>query len=183
MTTNIVANNEKGNRGSLWTGILLIGLGLAAAIAPNFSTIVAETWVAAILISAGAAKLYYAFETREQEGFVWKLLLGLLYVATGIMLLAKPLTGILTLTLLLGSFLLTEGVFELLLAFKLRGKPNWSWVVFNGIVTLVLGLMVLFGWPFNAPWLLGTLVGASIFATGLSRVMLSLNPPPSGQLS
>ncbi len=92
------------------------------------------------------------------------------------MLFVYPLTGILTLTLLLGSFLLTEGVFELILGFRLRGQSNSSWVFVNAIVTLALGAMIWFQWPFDAPWLLGTLVGASILFTGFSRLMLSMNP-------
>jgi len=142
---------------------------------PSVSTIVAETWIAVILISAGIAKLVYAFQTRNDAGFVWKLLLSVLYIATGVMLFVYPLTGVLTLTLLLASFLLTEGVFELILAFQLRPRQNWTWALGNGIITLLLGGMIWFQWPFDAPWLIGTLVGTSVLFTGISRVMLSLN--------
>lgn len=166
----------KDNRAPIWIGILLIGLGVAAIAAPAVSTIVAETWIAFILISAGATKLFYAFRTREQTGFIWKLLLSILYIATGIMLVVNPLTGVITLTLLLGSFLLTEGVFEIILAFRIRGQRNWTSVLVNGIITLVLGGIVWSEWPGNAPWLLGIAVGASIISTGVSRLMLSLNP-------
>ncbi|HEY9908386.1 MAG TPA: DUF308 domain-containing protein [Thermosynechococcaceae cyanobacterium] len=175
MTTGLSPNLEKKNiNGSLITGILLSVLGVAAIALPFISTIVAETWIAFILISAGAAKITYAFQTRDQGGFVWKLLLGVLYVATGVLLLVAPRTGVLTLTLLLGSFLLTEGVFELILAFRLRPQPNWSSALVNGIITLVLGGFVWFQWPQNAPWLLGTAVGASILSTGVSRTLMSL---------
>ncbi len=129
-----------------------------------------------ILLSAGAAKVVYAFQIRERGGFIWQLLLGVLYAATGVMLFVYPRTGVLTLTLLLGSFLLTEAVFELSLAFRLRPQPNWTWVLGDGIITLILGGIIWFQWPFDAPWIIGTLVGASILSTGISRVMLSLNP-------
>ncbi|MDX2232702.1 MAG: HdeD family acid-resistance protein [Leptolyngbyaceae cyanobacterium bins.349] len=160
---------------SLIIGIVLAVLGVAGIALPAFSTIVVETWVSLILISAGATKVYYAFQTREQGGFIWKLLLGALYVATGIMLFARPLTGVITLTLLLGSFLLTEGVFNLILAFRLRPQQNWLYVLGDGIVTLALGAMIWAQWPFNAPWLIGTFVGASLIVSGFSRIMLSLN--------
>lgn len=180
MTTDISNNNvssdlKKQTNGSLLIGILLIVLGIIGIVLPVASTIFAETWFALILIAAGAAKLVYAFRTRDQGGFVWKILLSLLYVATGLMLFVYPRTGILTLTLLLGSFLVTEGVFELILAFRLRPQRNWTWVLVDGIVTLLLGAFIWFQWPFDAQWLLGTLVGASILFTGVSRVMLSLN--------
>jgi len=167
---------KKGINGSLLIGALLIILGIVAIASPAFSTIVAETWIAFILVSAGAGKLVYAFQTRNNDqGFIWKLLLSILYIATGVMLFVYPLTGVLTLTLLLGSFLLTEGVFELILAFRLRPQQNWTWALGNGIITLLLGAMIWFQWPFNAPWLIGTLVGVSVLFTGVSRVMLSLN--------
>lgn len=175
MTTNVSNDTNKGVNRSLLIGVLLIVLGIFAVAQPAVSTIFAETWFAVILISAGAAKLFYAFQIRNQGGFIWQLLLGILYIATGVMLFVNPLTGVLTLTLLLGSFLLTEGVFELILAFRLRPQQNWTWVLGDGIITLLLGAMIWFQWPFDAPWLIGTLVGASILFTGVSRVMLSLN--------
>ncbi len=181
MTTDISPDINKPSdinkrvNGSLLMGILLIVLGIVGIAVPAVSTIFAETWFALILISAGAAKLVYAFQTRDDGGFIWKLLLSILYIATGVMLFVNPLTGILTLTLLLGTFLLTEGVFELILAFRLRPQQNWTSALFNGIITLLLGAMIWFQWPFDAPWLLGTLVGTSVLFTGISRVMLSLN--------
>jgi uncharacterized membrane protein HdeD (DUF308 family) len=175
MTSNISGDVKKNINRSLVIGVLLIVLGIIAIALPSVSTIFAETWFALILISSGFAKLVYATETRDQGGFVWKLLLSGLYIATGIMLFVYPFNGILTLTLLLGSFLLTEGVFELILAFRLRPQQNWTWVLGNGIITLILGAMIWFQFPFNAPWLIGTLVGVSILFTGISRVGLSLN--------
>lgn len=175
MTNNVAENVKRDINGSLVIGILLTILGIIAIALPTISTIFAETWLAVILLSAGFAKLVYATQIRGRGGFLWQLLLSGLYIATGIMLVIYPRTGILTLTLLLGSFLLTEGVFELILAFRLRPQQNWTWVLGDGIITLLLGGMIWFQWPFNAPWLLGTLVGVSILFTGISRVMLSLN--------
>jgi uncharacterized membrane protein HdeD (DUF308 family) len=175
MTNNVSRNINKDINGSLISGVLLSILGVIAIAAPSLSTIFAETWIAVILIFAGFTKLVYATQTRHQGGFIWKLLLSGLYIATGVMLFVYPFTGILTLTLLLGTFLVTEGTFELILAFQLRPQDNWTWILGDGIITLVLGAMIWFQWPFNAPWLLGTLVGISIIFTGISRVMLSLN--------
>jgi uncharacterized membrane protein HdeD (DUF308 family) len=175
MTTDVSRNINKDVNGALITGVLLSIVGVIAIAAPNFTTLFAETWIAAILIFAGFTKLVYATQTRDRGAFIWKLLLSGLYIATGIMLLVYPFTGILTLTLLLGTFLVTEGTFELILAFQLRPQQNWTWILGDGIITLVLGAMIWFQWPFNAPWLLGTLVGISIIFSGISRVMLSLN--------
>jgi uncharacterized membrane protein HdeD (DUF308 family) len=177
MTTNVSADlNRSSSNRQLWTAILLIALGLIAIILPRVSTLVAETWISLILISSGAAKLFNSFQTRGQSGFIWKVLLSVLYIATGIFLFVNPLSGVVTLTLLLGSFLLTEGTFELILAFRVRPREGWTSVLGNAIVTLALGAIVWFQWPFNAPWLLGTALGASIISTGLSRLILARNP-------
>ncbi len=175
MTTNLPTDVKKEVNTSLWIGILLIVLGIAAIAVPFVSTLFTETWAALILLSAGFSKLVYATQTRHEGGFVWKILLSAIYIVTGIMLFANPLNGILTLTLLLGSFLLTEGTFELILAFRLRPQQNWGWVLVNAIVTLSLGAYIWFQFPYDAPWLIGTVLGASILSTGVSRVMLSLN--------
>ncbi|MGB3201573.1 MAG: DUF308 domain-containing protein [Nodosilinea sp.] len=173
MTSSTPVDIKQVRDRSLWTGIVLAVLGGVAIALPVVSTIFVETWAALILASAGAAKLVYAYQTRDRGGTLWKVLLGLLYIATGILLFAQPRTGILTLTLLLGSFLLTEGVFELILAFKLRPQQNWTWALGNGLITLLLGAMIWFQFPSDAPWLLGTLVGFSILFTGISRIGLS----------
>ncbi len=179
MTTDISPSSQKpdsqstGN-GSLGIGILLIVLGVIAIALPGLSTIFAETWIALFLITAGGAKIAYGFQNRSSQGFIWQILLGILYIGTGVMLLVTPRTGVLSLTLLLGTFLLTEGVFELIMAFKVRPQKNWLYLLGNGIITLVLGGMIWAQWPLNAPWVIGTLVGVSILFTGISRVMLSL---------
>lgn len=176
MDANAAHDLNQNRNGSFWIGIFLIVLGIAAILLPNISTVVAETWIAIILISAGIGKLMYAFRTRNEEGFIWKLLLSILYTFTGVMLFVSPRTGIITLTLLLGSFLLTEGVFELILAFRIRPQHNWVGVLVNGILTLIVGVMIWAQWPFNAPWVIGLLLGVSILSSGISRLMLSLKP-------
>jgi uncharacterized membrane protein HdeD (DUF308 family) len=179
MTANnvpeIKTEPTKQMNGGIAIGILLVVLGIAAIFLPFFSTVVIETWIGLILASAGVSGIVYAIQTRTEDGFIWKLLLGGLYIATGILLFVYPLTGVLTLTLLLGSFLLTEGVFETILAFKLKPQPNWGWVLANGLLTIAFGAIVWFQWPSDSAWLIGTVVGASVLSTGIARIGMSLN--------
>jgi len=176
MTNDLAKPANQKMNSPLLSGILLTALGAIALTAPFFTTILSTTWIAFILGSAGFAKLFYAFRTREAGGFIWKLLLSLLYLSVALSLLVNPVTGAITITLLVGTFFLTEGTFESILAFRLRPQKNWGWVLLNGIVTILLGAMIWFQWPSNAPWLLGTFVGVSILFTGISRIMLSFNP-------
>jgi uncharacterized membrane protein HdeD (DUF308 family) len=180
MTNNVPTNpnaiSKSRAAGSIVLGVVLVVLGIVAIVFPFFSSLVAESWAALILIIAGVTKLIYAFQTRAEEGFIWKLLLSILYVATGLGLWLYPLQGVITLTLVLGTFLLTEGVFETILAFRVRSAPNWFWVLANGIVTLILGGIIWFQLPTSATWVLGTLLGISILSSGVSRIMLALSP-------
>jgi uncharacterized membrane protein HdeD (DUF308 family) len=182
MTTNSTTEyqsklNSTKNMG-LGVSIITIVLGIVGILIPIFTTLVIETWLAFILISVGAGNTFYAIR-RRPEGFAWQIFLGILYIGTGILLLVSPLVGALTLTLLLGSFFITEGVFECIMAFKLRPQKNWSWVLANGIITFSLGLFVWSEWPQDAFWTIGTLVGISVLSTGISRLMLSLHATPT----
>ncbi len=178
MTTDVTSTPpsdlKTGYSWSAGIGVLLILLGIAAIAFPNFSTLAAEIWIAWLIFFGGVGKLGYAIQTRKDSGFVWKLLLALLYIGTSVFLLIYPLQGILSLTLVLGVFLLTEGVFETILAFRMRPAANWGWSLANGITTLLLGGLIWFAWPVNSVFAIGLLVGISLLFSGFSRLMLAL---------
>jgi hypothetical protein len=96
------------------------------------------------------------------------------YDAIGFYILAHPLVGLESLTLAVAVYLFVEGVLEFILWFQLRTTPGKGWLLFDGIVTLVLAAMIGSTWPSSAAWVIGTLVGISIFFSGISRLVLSL---------
>jgi uncharacterized membrane protein HdeD (DUF308 family) len=148
-------------------GLLAIGMPMEAGIAVNI-------FVGWMLLFAAAAHLIFAWSTRGAGNMIWKVLLGVLYACAGVYLLEHPARGLKTLTLALAFYLLIEGVMELMLFFGHRPEPGAGWILFNGIVTLILGLMVWMTWPSSAEWVIGTLVGCSILFSGITRLMLSL---------
>jgi uncharacterized membrane protein HdeD (DUF308 family) len=89
-------------------------------------------------------------------------------------LIAHPVVAVATLTLLLGSLFLAEGVLNFVLFFRMRSTHGSSWILLDGLITLALGLMIYLQWPSSSAWAIGTLVGASMIISGVSRVMLSL---------
>ena len=89
-------------------------------------------------------------------------------------MLMNPLLGVLSVTLLLAVFLLVEGILELVLYFRIRQVRNAGWVLFDGIVTLILGILIWTHWPSSAVWVIGTLVGISLIFSGISRFMLAM---------
>lgn len=171
---NDIKDIKKGLNWSIAISVLIILLGIGAIAFPVFSTLTAEIWISWLILFAGFSKLIYAFQTRDEGGFPWKLLLSILYVVTGLFLLINPLQGILTLTLALGIFLLVEGVFEIILSFQLRPQRGWLYSLMNGLATLVLGGLIWFNWPLNGSFAIGLLVGLSLLFTGFSRLGLSL---------
>jgi uncharacterized membrane protein HdeD (DUF308 family) len=148
-------------------GILAIGLPLAAGIAVNIV-------VAWLLIFAGIAHLIFGWELRRIGGAIWQFLLGALYVAVGVYLLAHPLAGLLSLTLALAIYLFVEGVLELVLAFQVPTRQAKGWLALDGVVTLILGFMIWRTWPASTEWAIGTLVGISMIFSGSTRLMLSM---------
>jgi uncharacterized membrane protein HdeD (DUF308 family) len=82
--------------------------------------------------------------------------------------------GLLALTLIMAWCLFIYGIFALFLAFRIKPRSGWGWVLFDGIITILLGLLILKHWPMNTEWVVGTLFGISIFMSGVTRLMMSL---------
>jgi uncharacterized membrane protein HdeD (DUF308 family) len=101
-------------------------------------------------------------------------LLGILYIAAGGYILLHPLLGLESLTLLLAAYLLVEAILEFILSFQLRPMPGSGWLLLDGIITLVLGIMIWRTWPASTLWVIGTLVGISMLFSGVARLMISL---------
>jgi uncharacterized membrane protein HdeD (DUF308 family) len=159
---------------SIFVSIVMVVAGLLAIALPLEAGIAVNLFVAWMLIFAAVAHFVFAWYTRRTGSVLLKVLLGVLYLAVAIYLLDHPARGLATLTLALAFYLLIEGVAEVALYFQHRDANGASWFLLNGIITLVLGGMIWAMWPSSAEWVLGTLVGISIFFSGVSRLMISL---------
>ena len=98
----------------------------------------------------------------------------MIYAFVGILLLLNPLVGLVSLTLALAAYLLVEGILELILSYRLRPAPGTGWLLFDGIVTLILAFMIWRTWPVSSEWAIGILVGISMLFSGISRLMVSI---------
>jgi uncharacterized membrane protein HdeD (DUF308 family) len=159
---------------SIGLSILMILAGCLAIAVPQAAGIAVNLLVAWLLVFSGAAHLVFAWHTRTAGGVVWELLLGILYIFVGTYLLFRPVAGLASLTLALAIYLFAKGVLELILSFRLRPMPGSGWLLFDGIVTLILGVMIWRTWPSSTEWVIGTLVGISMLFSGISRLMISL---------
>lgn len=154
-------------------GILLIALGILAIGTPFVSTLAVAYTLGLILIIGGVAHAIHAFKTSAEGGFVLKLITSLVYIAAGIFLLAYPVAGAAILTLVLAIFWTVAGIIRIINSVQLRHRPNWGWVLFNGIVTLILGLIVWSMWPMASLWVLGLFVGIDLIVAGWTVISLS----------
>ena len=158
---------------TLW-GVALIILGMLAVGSPFLAAVAVNAFVAWLIVLAGVVHLTVAFHTREAGSLIWRLLVGLAYIVFGGYLIARPALGVASLTLLLASLFLVEGVLNIVHFFRARSVQGSSWLLIDGIITLLLGLMIYGQWPSSSAWAIGTLVGVSMIISGVTRVMLSL---------
>ena len=157
----------------LW-GVLLILCGMLAIGSPLMAAVAVNVVIAWLVVVAGVLHLIVGFQAHPAGSMIWKLLVGLAYIAFGVYLIVRPDIGVASLTLVLAILFLIEGVLNIALFFQIRSLGGSGWMLVDGIITLVLGLMIYLQWPASSAWAIGTLVGASMLISGISRVMISL---------
>ncbi len=165
---------KKASGWSIALGVLMILVGMLAILSPLVAGVFAVYIVAWTAIINGVVQLVYGFRAHVGGKMVLEVLLGLLYIAAGVFILIHPAGGLLALTLVIACFLLIYGVFALVLAFQLRPHKGWGWVLFDAILTILLGILIWRHWPVNSAWIVGTLLGISFISSGVSRLMLSM---------
>lgn len=155
-------------------GILLIIMGVFLVLAPAAGTLAVEIFIGWLLIIGGVAQIVHAFSVRGWDGFLLHLLGGIVYLVVGGLMVLYPFEGVLALTLLLAAFLLVQGVFQIVAAFRIRPVRSWGWMLASGIATLILGVLIWVGWPGAALWVIGLLVGLHLLFSGFALIMLAL---------
>jgi uncharacterized membrane protein HdeD (DUF308 family) len=175
MTTNTPILNEVKKRSmwSLFMGVLMAALGILLILYPFATGTLTAVFIGWTLVLAGAAGLLLAFNSQTAGSFFVRILLAALYGITGIVLVAFPLQGVESLTLVVGAFFVARGVLGFVAALRLRPIAGWGWLLADALVSAAAGVLILARWPSSSFWALGTLVGASILATGISRIALA----------
>jgi uncharacterized membrane protein HdeD (DUF308 family) len=167
-----VAGAVRGLRGwAIAAGILMIAAGIAALAAPFVAALLAAFWIAWGLVFGGIAELISSWSSSENR--LWKVLLGLLYLAVGLYMLFHPGEGLLAVALALAWLFLIQGVFSIFGAFQLRPLPGWGWWLFDGIITLLLAFLIFSGWPGDSVQIIAILVGVSLIISGVTRLVLA----------
>jgi uncharacterized membrane protein HdeD (DUF308 family) len=156
-------------------GVVLLLLGLAAAVYVIAATLVSVLYVGVLMLIGGAGHLIHAWRIdKDWPGFVFWSLSGLLYVAAGVLAIVNPLAGAAILTLLLGATLIGAGAFRLWVWFNNRSQRGWQWLALSGVISLAAGLVIAAGWPQNSVWILGLLLALDLAFQGWMLVFLGM---------
>ena len=157
-------------------GILLVILGLASMIVPPLASLAVTIFLGWMFLISGIAGLALTFWARQMPGFWWSLISAVLAIGAGIILLAQPVQGTLTLTIVVGAYFLAEGVATIMYALEHRRElsQRWSWMLAAGIMDLLIAAIIITGLPGSALWALGLLVGINLVFGGASLIGVAL---------
>jgi uncharacterized membrane protein HdeD (DUF308 family) len=160
----------------LFEGILLVILGLAAMIVPPLASLAVAIFLGWMFLISGVAGLALTFWARQMPGFWWSLFSAALAVLAGLILLARPAQGVLTLTIIVGAYFLAEGVTSIMYALQHRRElsERWSWMVFAGVMDILIAAMIITGLPGSAEWAIGLLVGINLVFGGAALIGMAL---------
>jgi len=156
----------------VFLGIVMAALGVLLIVYPLFAATVTTIFIGSILLIAGVVDIVLALRAHKAGTFFLRLLLGVVYGLGGLLLLFNP-RGVALLTAVLGVMLLIEAGATTALAFQVKPLSGWGWLLFDAVITAILGFLILARWPASAVWAIGTLVGAAILVRGITRIALS----------
>jgi uncharacterized membrane protein HdeD (DUF308 family) len=172
-------------RAFLIEGIVLFVLGLLAVVIPVVATIAVAVLIGWVLLLSGIVGLISTIRMRSAPGFGWSLLSAVIAIAAGVILLAWPLSGVLSLTLILTAFLTIEGVASIMIALTHRHgfSARWALLLVSGLIDLFLAAMILLGLPGTAAWAIGLLVGINMVFGGSALISMALKARSLGPIA
>lgn len=158
----------------LFVGVLFIIGGISAISYPWIWTGGVVLMLGWVILVSGIFRFVDAFATMKQGGFIWKIMGSLFYILAGIFILKFPLTGAVTLTLIIGMFFIIEGISKTAFAAEIKPFKGWIWAMFDGVLTILFGILVLAFLGNATLWLIGLLLGIKLLFAGWDLVYLGL---------
>jgi len=151
-------------------GILTVILGVLAMMTPLMTGVAVALILGFLLIAAGITRTIFAFKCKSWGKGILVFVLGLLTLLVGLYMVVRPGLALATLTLVLAIYFFVDGIFEIVEAFDLKPLKGWGWMLFGGIVSILLGIMIWRQYPLYGPWAVGILLGIKLFFIGLIMV-------------
>lgn len=161
-----------------WIGFLILGiilslLGLFVINHAFTATVFSVFLFGTLLMAGGIIQIIESFWAEKWSGVFLSLMIGILYLVTGFLCVAKPGVSALSLTLFIAAFCFIAGLFRMIAALWYR-FDQWGWVFFNGLVTFILGWLIFSDWPVSGLWVIGLFIGIDMLLAGITWVLLSL---------
>ncbi|MEM1243202.1 MAG: HdeD family acid-resistance protein [Pseudomonadota bacterium] len=162
------------NWGTLFIlGILLVIVGILAIFSPLIATFISVFVFGWFLFAAGIVQIIYAFLNLKSDSFLLHLLAAILTLVIGILLLAYPTASLFALTVLIAALFFSIGIFRILVALIVRFQ-GWGWVLLNGLIAILLGVLIVLHLPTSALWVIGLFIGIDLLFAGFSYIMAAI---------
>jgi uncharacterized membrane protein HdeD (DUF308 family) len=155
-------------------GVVYIIAGIIALGSVVLATVATVFVVGIMMVIAGVAEVINAFQIKTWGKFLLWLLLGALYIVAGFITFENPLLAAAILTLFLGIALIASGIMRIVLAFSMQAVMPWIWVLLSGVITLLLGLVIVAHWPVSSLYILGLFLGIDLVLAGASWIGIGL---------
>jgi uncharacterized membrane protein HdeD (DUF308 family) len=157
-------------------GIVLAILGLAAMIVPPLASLAVTIFLGWMFMVSGAMGLVVTYWARAMPGFWWSLISAALAVLAGLILLSRPMQGVLTLTIIVGAYFVAEGVATIMYSLEHRRELSgrWSWLLVAGLMDILIAFFIIAGLPGSAGWAIGLLVGINLLFGGATLIGMAL---------
>jgi len=158
---------------SIGIAILMIVLGCVAIVVPMYTGLTVSVMFGSIILIGSLTYFVYAFTSEGVGGFLWRMLIAVVYFIGGVYLLANPVSTLAGLTFALAVVFVMEGIFQIIGFFAVGETPGRGWLLFDGIISVGLGAMIAYNWPGASTWAIGTIVGVNLLVSGFSRLFYS----------
>jgi uncharacterized membrane protein HdeD (DUF308 family) len=159
------------------SGIVFILAGILALVMPAAAALATTLVFGWVVLFAGAFEVVYAVHARHERGAAWRFVSAIVTLLLGGVILFMPIVGITTLAFLVGAFLFVGGIARTALAFQVRPLRGWGWILVDGILSILLAVLLVAGWPASSIALIGFLTGFWLIASGIWR--LAVHPAPA----
>ena len=153
-------------------GVLLLLLGLIAVVRSTTATVVSMVFFGWLLVFAGLTELITAFMVGNWEGFFLHLAAAILFGVIGLVMVSRPVVSAESITYLMSAFFLFGGIYQFIAA-AWTHVPGWGWHAFNGVITSIMGVMILAQWPFSGLWVIGLFLGIDLIVYGCNWIALA----------
>lgn len=158
----------------LFMGIILVILGIIGLGMSTALTITSILFFGFMMIAAGILQLIDAFKAEGWKSILAYVLISILYIIAGILMIYDPIFSAMWLTLAIAGIIIAVGILRIIMGFQIKPVKGWGWTVFSGVISILLGIMIIAQWPVSGLWVIGMFVAIELIMQGWSMIAIAL---------